>query len=74
MYFRQPSIIKSGNVLTIPIDVNCTKIQFLEHVQIHATIDTYERGRLEIVLQSPEGNKMCVELRKMYCQEQVPIS
>ena len=62
MYFRQPSVIKSGNVLTLPVDVNCTKIQFLEHVQIHATIDTDERGRLELVLQSPEGNKIHIEL------------
>ena len=69
MYFRQSTVIESGNVLSIPIDVNCTKIQFLEHVQIHTTIDTDERGRLELVLQSPEGNKICdpLSLRKMYC-------
>ena len=56
MKFRnKDDTIKSGTLLSIPIDVNCLKIDYLEHVQAFATIDTDERGLLEIALESPTG-------------------
>ena len=35
--------------------MSCLKIDYLEHVQAFVTIDTDERGLLEIALQSPTG-------------------
>ena len=42
-------------MLHIPIDVLCSKVNYLEHVQLVTTIEAQERGRLQIVLQSPSG-------------------
>ena len=54
---QSSSIIKSGSIVQIPIDVTCSKINYLEHIQVLATIETQERGRLELALQSPSGTK-----------------
>ena len=55
-------IIQPGELKEIAIDLDCPKVNYIEHTLITLSLQTSNRGQMEITLKSPSGKNLAVVL------------